>query len=122
MRISDWSSDVCSSDLAGADVAVFPFVAAGGRDAVANLHLARGLRVVETPRAATVLLVIGRLTRALLEPLLRIHDQMAAPRVTAHWVLDDGPDPLMVAALTTALRLPAGDAMAVRSEIGRAHD
>src|SRR3546814_17352212 len=66
---------------AGADVAVFPFVAAGGRDAVANLHLARGLRVVETPRAATVLLVIGRLTRALTAPLLRIHDPMAE-----HWV------------------------------------
>src|SRR3546814_4472327 len=30
MRISDWSSDVCSSDLAAADVAAHPFSDFGG--------------------------------------------------------------------------------------------
>src|SRR3546814_10193026 len=50
MRISDWSSDVCSSDLGDG----FPRVGAGGgavgRECFAILGKAAGLAVLPTPR------------------------------------------------------------------------
>jgi hypothetical protein len=66
----------------GADVPVFPVVGAGGRLAAEVLPLLPGVRVEDTPRAATVLVVVGRLTRALLHPALVVHDQLPHPRST----------------------------------------
>jgi hypothetical protein len=66
----------------GADVPVFPVVGAGGRLAAEVLPLLPGVRVEDTLRAATVLVVVGRLTRALLHPALVVHDQLPHPRAT----------------------------------------
>lgn len=57
---------------------------------VAELALAEGLCVVDTPRSATVLLVAGRLPAALDEVGARVHDAMAHPRGVVWWT-DDAP-------------------------------
>lgn len=77
----------------GAPVPVFPVVGVGAREAVQDLRLRPELRFVETPRAASVLLVAGALSEALEEPLARVHDGLAHPRATVWWALDtrDGP-------------------------------
>lgn len=78
------------ASLAGrADVPVFPVVGAGGRTAAEELWLLPGVRVVDHPRAAVVLVVVGRLTRALLHPTLTVHDQMPGPRATVWWPVGD---------------------------------
>nr|MDP9019274.1 hypothetical protein [Actinomycetota bacterium] len=83
--------------LAGrAPVPVFPVVGAGGRRAATAVGVLDGVEVVTTARAAVVLLVVGRVTRALLAPVLALHDQLPGPRVPVHWPLDgaggDGDD------------------------------
>src|SRR3546814_11274793 len=54
MRISDWSSDVCSSDLLSAAIALFPhflrIVAAGVRQ----------FRAIFIPGVALILRIVGR--------------------------------------------------------------
>ncbi|MFP5319155.1 MAG: hypothetical protein ACLGI2_12800 [Acidimicrobiia bacterium] len=43
------------------------------------------MRLVDSPRAANVLLVAGAVTPALLRPLLGVHDQLPTPRATVWW-------------------------------------
>lgn len=69
----------------GAPVPVFAAVGAGVREAVQDLRLSSGLRFVETPRAASVLLVVGTIPEALAEPLVRVHDGIPHPRATVWW-------------------------------------
>ncbi|MBW3646017.1 MAG: hypothetical protein KY441_11000, partial [Actinobacteria bacterium] len=79
--------------LAGrAPVPVFPVVGAGGRRAATAVRTLDGIEVVTTPRAAVVLLVVGRVTRALLGPVLALHDQLPGPRAAVQWRVagDDG--------------------------------
>ena len=77
--------------LAGrAPVPVFPVVGAGGRRAATALRTLEGIEVVTTPRAAVVLLVVGRVTRALLGPVLALHDQLPGPRAAVQWRVDRG--------------------------------
>ncbi|MDQ3462917.1 MAG: hypothetical protein M3471_07815 [Actinomycetota bacterium] len=92
----------------GAEVPLFLVVGAGGRLAADDLHLRRGVRVVDTPHAAALLVVVGRITRALLHPALVVHDQLPLPRATL-WMPTDtegdaDPGGLMAAfpAVTTA--------------------
>ena len=75
---------------ARAEVPVFPVVGAGGRRAAEELWLLPGVRVVDHPRAAALLVVVGRLTRALLHPALTVHDQLPAPRATVWWPVGGG--------------------------------
>lgn len=70
-----------------ARVPVFPVIGQGGRDAVCALALDPRLRLVDTPRAASVLLVAGEITHRLLRPAVGVHDQMPAPRGTVWWPL-----------------------------------
>lgn len=70
---------------AGAPVPVFPVVGEGGRPGLRRLALAEQIELADSPRAASVLLVIGRLPRALWAPALQVHDQLAAPRATVVW-------------------------------------
>ena len=70
---------------ARADVPVFAAVGAGGRALVDEAALLPGVRLVDSPRGANVLLVVGRITPALLRPLLGIHDQLPTPRTTVWW-------------------------------------
>lgn len=69
----------------GAPVPVFPLAGAGGREPVLDLRLRPELALVDTPRAADVLLVAGRLPAGPVEGLAAIHDQIPPPRVTVRW-------------------------------------
>ena len=70
---------------ARADVPVFAAVGAGGRALADEAALLPGVRLADSPRAANVLLVVGRITPPLLRPLLGIHDQLPTPRATVWW-------------------------------------
>ena len=98
------------ASLAGqADVPVFPVVGAGGRIAAEKLWLLPGVRVVDHPRAAVVLVVVGRLTRALLHPTLTVHDQMPGPRATVWWPVGGaGGGADLVGALPDVVTAPPG--------------
>jgi respiratory-subunit NADH dehydrogenase subunit len=70
---------------ARAEAPVFLARGIGAADADAQLRASPRLRVVDSPRAATVLVVAGYVPNELAEPLARVHDQMAHPRVTVWW-------------------------------------
>lgn len=78
---------------AGAPVLVFPVVGEGSRARVGRMRLDDSIEVVDSPRAATVLLVAGRLPRGLWEPAVAVHDQLAPPRATLRWGTDGDPFP-----------------------------
>jgi len=67
---------------AGAPVPVFAIAGAGAREQVQDLRLNPGVRLVDSPREANVLLVAGAMPGSLAEPLQRIHDAMSHPRCT----------------------------------------
>jgi hypothetical protein len=67
---------------AGAPARVFAVAGIGERDRVQDLKLERRLELVETPRAANVLLVFGRVRSELVGPLVAVHDHVARPRRT----------------------------------------
>lgn len=68
-----------------APVPVHVVCGAGGRAAAELLRLDGRLRVVESPRHAVVLLVVGDIDAGLAEPLQRVHDALPAPRATVWW-------------------------------------
>ncbi len=70
---------------AGAPVPVFAVAGAGAREAVQDLRCRAEVRLVETPGAASVLLVAGAIPDSLAEPLARVHDAMSHPRATIWW-------------------------------------
>lgn len=101
---------------AASDVRVLPVVGAGGRAAADDVPLLAGVRVVTAPRSANVLLVIGRITPALLRPLLAVHDQLPTPRATVWWPLDaDGDDEALRSAIPHIVVARAGDGAGLRS-------
>jgi len=101
--------------LAGrADIPVFPVVGVGGRAGARSLGLLDGVRVVDHPREATLLVVTGRPTRALLPPLLSLHDQLPTPRATVWWRGVPGGEELM-AAVGPVVVCPSGDGGALRA-------
>ncbi len=67
------------------EVPVFAVVGGGYRSAVRQLRLVEGMHIVASPRHAAVLLIAGDLTEAATESVIRVHDQMAGPRVTVGW-------------------------------------
>ena len=70
---------------AGAEVPVFLARGLGSADADARLRASARVRLLDSPRAATVLVVAGHVPAELSEALGRIHDQMARPRATVWW-------------------------------------
>ena len=52
---------------------------------VDELRLRDDVRLVETPRSATVLLVTGQLPESVREAAMRVHDAMAHPRTVVWW-------------------------------------
>ncbi|MCC7368762.1 MAG: hypothetical protein IT306_10090 [Chloroflexi bacterium] len=70
---------------ADAPVPVFAVAGAGAREAVQRLRLSEELRLVDTPRAGSVLLVAGGIPESLAEPLARVHDALPHPRCTVWW-------------------------------------
>ena len=70
---------------ARAEAPVFLARGIGTADADARLRASPRLRVLDSPRAAAVLVVAGCVPTELAEPLARVHDQMAHPRATVWW-------------------------------------
>lgn len=54
----------------------------------ALLRLSPAIRLVDSPRSATILLVAGDVPPSLREAVRRIHDEMAVPRCTVTWRRD----------------------------------
>lgn len=72
---------------AGAPVPVFAIAGAGAREAVQDLWLRPDLRLTDSPRAASVLLVAGDVPKDLWPPLACVHDALSHPRCTVFWRL-----------------------------------
>lgn len=70
---------------AGAKVPVFIAIGDDAPGAAVTLPRQPGLSVVETPRAASILVVAGRVPDALIPYLHRLHDQLPHPRATLLW-------------------------------------
>lgn len=68
----------------GSPVPVFVVAGAGQREAVQDLRLHPDLRVVDTPRAATLLIVAGEVPDSE-AALSHIHDALPHPRATLLW-------------------------------------
>lgn len=72
--------------LAGrAAVPVFTVAGAGAREAIAGLRRSPTVELVDTPAAASILLVVGFLPPDLAGPLSAVHDAMPDPRCTVSW-------------------------------------
>ena len=82
-------------------VPVFAVAGSGMRAAVQDLRLEPGVCLVDTPRAAAILLIAGPTADAEADALARLHDALPHPRATVAWQRDDG-DPLP--ALRTTFR------------------
>ena len=70
---------------AAGPVPLYVVIGRGMRDAVDDLLLLPGLKRVDTPRAAGVLLVAGALPDENTRALQRLHDQLPHPRATLWW-------------------------------------
>jgi hypothetical protein len=71
---------------AGAPVRCFVIVGDGADEAAQWLRLDPALRVVDSPRSAEVLLVLGRFEDAAMSAVAAVHDSMAPPRAVVTWV------------------------------------
>ncbi len=100
-----------------ADIPIFPVLGVGGRRAASALAALPGVRVVDHPRAAALLLVVGRPTRALLRPLLVVHDLLPPPRATVWWQAGAGGEDL-VAALPSTVIATTGEVAGLRTVFG----
>jgi hypothetical protein len=75
-----------------ADASVFCVPGSNYRDNARLLRLAEGIHVTTTPRAASILLIVGQLDAGLIAPALVAHDALAPPRPTGWWGLrSEGP-------------------------------
>lgn len=85
---------------ARATVPVYAIAGTGSRDAVQDLRLVDGITLVDSPRAANLLLVAGSVGTEHAEALARAHDALPHPRATALWSTDAGglriPDALVI--------------------------
>ncbi|GAC1664112.1 MAG: hypothetical protein NVS9B8_03990 [Candidatus Limnocylindrales bacterium] len=98
---------------AGGAIPVFAIAGSGMRAAVQDLRLSADVRLVDTPRAATILLVAGAIAEAHVEALARTHDLLPQPRATLAW---GGPDPLAgLGGVAASLDLDGDPVRALRS-------
>lgn len=68
-------------------MSVFAVAGGGAREQVQDLRLDVQLHLVDSPRAATILLVAGAIPDELAEALARLHDSIPHPRCTVWWPL-----------------------------------
>lgn len=102
---------------AGAPVPVFLAPGAGGRAPAQHLQLSPDLEVVDSPRHATVMLVVGAVAAGAAEELQRVHDQLPHPRAVLWWDMETGPT---APPLPTAERV-VGDEAALVGAVVAAH-
>ena len=70
---------------AEARVPVFAIAGNGARDAVQDLRLRSEIRIVDTPKAASILVVAGPIADVHATALARVHDALPHPRTTVLW-------------------------------------
>lgn len=70
-----------------AQVPIFAVVGGGAREAVGQLRQSPTVAVVDTPAAASILVVAGFVSPELNAALTLVHDAMPSPRGTIHWPL-----------------------------------
>ncbi|MGI9118751.1 MAG: hypothetical protein ACR2G7_01235 [Acidimicrobiales bacterium] len=102
---------------AGGEVPVFSVAGLGGRVVVEELGAVPGIEVVDHPRAAALLVVVGRVPPGLLGPVLAVHDQLPSPRASVWWPVgaDGGvPGPALAAALPGLVVGRSGDVNGLR--------
>src|SRR3546814_13186306 len=103
MRISDWSSDVCSSDLTfGLACCAIEMMAAGASRFDLDRFGAGAFRA--TPRQADLMIVAGTVTYKMASRVRRLYEQM--------------PDPKYVTALGRSEERRVGKRWAVRVDLG----
>lgn len=73
----------------GGPVPVFAVAGSGMRAALQDLRLVRGICLVDTPRAAAILLIAGDIADAHRDALARVHDLLPHPRATVAWATSD---------------------------------
>lgn len=78
-------SGVLGRFAVSAPIPVFAVAGLGAREAIQDLGLRPELRLLDTPRPASILLIAGSILDAFALPLARIHDSMAHPRATILW-------------------------------------
>ncbi len=83
----------------GATVPVFCLACDGKRHAIRGLRRAEGVRLVDTPRHATVLVVAGDVIPQMAQAVRRLHDQLPEPRGIVCWNCENGADMFNEAAL-----------------------
>ena len=93
---------------AGADVPVFLAQGTGAGDVETRLRASSRVALVDSPRAATVLVVAGHVPGEHDEALARVHDQMAHPRATVRWPDDDVGDDVEAAVVVAHAELCTG--------------
>ncbi len=89
---------------AGTPARCFTLVGAGAEVVAPWLRLDSGVALVDSPRAADVLLVLGRLDGELLQAAAAVHDAVPPPRGVVLWTADG----------TASELWPFSDAVAVR--------
>lgn len=101
-----------------APVPVFAAVGAGAAVAIQSLRLFPHIRLVRSPRHATVLLAAGLFPKQLYEALARVHDQLPHPRATVFWGARDATAARTLRASVTIS--PGGDAASEITRVYRA--
>lgn len=100
---------------AAAPVPVFVALGGGARAAVDELRADPRLRLVSTPRAATVLLVAGTIPEPLRRPLAQVHDQLPHPRASVWWTGSEPAPVHSVLPQAVAVTAESGTATAVEA-------
>ena len=75
-----------------APVRVFTLVGLDAPRDVSELRLHRDIRLVDAPRSANLLLVVGTLPPSMHAAARQIHDMLAQPRCTLRWTVGDATD------------------------------
>lgn len=88
-----------------APVPVFPVVGHGGRLVAARLRLDDRLAVVDSPRHASILLIVGTLPPALVDAVRRVHDELPHPRATAWLPVGDAIPSSPIDLMSDAIRV-----------------
>lgn len=90
----------------------------GGAEAARMLRLSGAVRIVSSPRAASLLVIVGELDPGLVAPALVAHDALARPRATVWWRLGSRSE-LVPANFPDAVAIDGADPVAAVTALHR---